>query len=378
MTKNFNVLFVADTSSNDDCSAVQRLRVLKMGLEKFGVQTELLYLGNYRISHPRVFLPINTPLFLKKLRSYHFVHAAGLSSYVMGLAKPLANFKLVSDIHGSIEESRMLKTSAFDFSGNYHVLASIIGTYLARKKADYFVTVSEPLRQQLLRDGIEEDRTEVLYNGVDTQLFRPSEERNSVFTATYAGAYQKWQGIENLVRAAELLRNENVQFKFLGFKRSNLGLKNAIKARLKEKAELIDFQPRIANAQPLSLVHELGHSDVLVIPRYWDSGQPIYSDPAYVKKAFGWLPTKFAEYIATGRPVIVTNLDAVAEFVEKYDCGFVCDADPESIAKAIMKAKEMSPEKLDKKGMNGRRLAETEFDLQVISKKYFEVLSKIA
>jgi glycosyltransferase involved in cell wall biosynthesis len=35
-------------------------------------------------------------------------------------------------------------------------------------------------------------------------------------------------------------------------------------------------------------------------------------------------PTKFAEYVATGRPVIVTNVDETANFVQKFDCGFVC------------------------------------------------------
>lgn len=378
MRKNFNVLFAAENSSKDDCSAIQRLRVLKEGLTRLGVQTGLLYLGDHGLSSPHVLLPINTPLFLQTVRRYDFVHSAGLSSYVMGVAKPLANFKLICDVHGSLEESRILKRDAAGLSGNYHFIASVLGKSWARRRGDFFVTVSEPLRQQIISLGIDKQQTEILYNGVDTQLFKPSEERKSVFTATYAGAYQKWQGVENLVRAAEMLKDQDIQFEFLGFKPSSASIKSDIKTRLKEKVQLYDYQTRVADKQPFFLVNELSNSDVLVIPRYTDSAFPEYSNPAFVKENFGWLSTKFAEYIATGRPVIVTKLDVASEFVEAYDCGFVCDPSPESLAKAIFEAKQMSPEELDRKGRNGRRLAEAEFDLQVIGKKYFDVLSKLA
>jgi len=86
-------------------------------------------------------------------------------------------------------------------------------------------------------------------------------------------------------------------------------------------------------------------------------------------------PTKFAEYIATGRPVIVTRTGEIPIFVEKYNCGLVCDPTPRSISDAIMKAREMPEEELLKMGMNGRRLAEKEFDKYVIGRKYFEFLS---
>lgn len=155
-------------------------------------------------------------------------------------------------------------------------------------------------------------------------------------------------------------------------------MKNEIKRELKDRVELIDFLPRRKDDQPKSFVDELCKSDVLIIPRYWNPRIPKYCDPKYVRNAFGWLSTKFAEYIATGRPVIVTALDVSAEFVERYDCGFVCDPTPESIAKTILEAKQTPPEELDKKGLSGRRLAETEFDLHVTGKKYFDLLSKIA
>jgi glycosyltransferase involved in cell wall biosynthesis len=258
------------------------------------------------------------------------------------------------------------------------MLASEMAWRVAKRKADCFTTVSEPLRQKMLGEGIEEEKTKLIYNGVDTNVFKPCPtKQNDVFTVTYAGAYQKWQGVENLVEAAKMLENENVKFKFMGFQKHDSGLKEAIKAQLGKKAQLMDYQPRVANQQPNSFIQELCQSDVLAIPRYFDLATPLYCNPEYVRKAFGWLPTKFAEYIAMGKPVIVTKLDEASKFVEKYDCGFVCDPDPKSFAGAILEAKNASPEELNRKGMNGRRLAEEEFDVQVIGKRYFDFLSKL-
>jgi glycosyltransferase involved in cell wall biosynthesis len=211
---------------------------------------------------------------------------------------------------------------------------------------------------------------------VDTELFKPSEDRreNKMFTVTYAGAFQKWQGIENLVEAAYLLKDAEVKFKMIGFRETDYAFREEIRRRLKDEADLIDFLPN----QPPALIDHLRNSDILIIPRLWVPGTSKYSNIQLLRETFGWFPTKFAEYIATGRPVIVTSLDVSAELVGRYDCGFVCDPAPAAIAQTILQARDTPKESLDEKGMNGRRLAEAEFDLKVTGKKYFEFLSGIA
>ena len=376
---NLKVLFVVEFSSAEDSSAVRRILVLKDGLDKSGARTDILYLGDYILNKPRLLLPLNIPRFLRSLKEYDVVHAAGVSAFVMGIAKSFSDFKLVFDVHGSMYESCLLRKNIFDIAAHYSLFLNMLVVQVGVKKADYFITVSEPLRQNLIDRGIDEYRTEIIYNGVDAELFKPSGERvnNETFTVTYAGAFQRWQGIDNLVEAACLLENVQVKFKMIGFKKSNSALKEKIKRRLKGRVECIDYQPRERGNQPQELVDHLRRSDVLIIPRYWDPRNSKCRNIQYFRDTFGWLSTKFGEYIATSRPVIVTKLDVSADFVEKYDCGFVCDPAPESIAKAILAAKETPPEELDKKGMNGRHLAETEFDLRVTGKKYFDFLSRI-
>ena len=297
----------------------------------------------------------------------------------MGIAKSFANYKIIYDVHGSVEEYRLLQGDRFDLKTQYQMIAASLAFQVAEKKADFFVTVSEPLRQGIVERGVKYEKTQLLYNGVDTQLFKPTEKKlQGSFTVTYAGAYQKWQGVENFVDAIKILEKTDIKFKLMGFKSGDQTFKQAIKEKLGNRAELLDFQPRINNQQPHSFIEQMAQSDVLIIPRYIDPANPLYSNPEYVQSTFGWLPTKFSEYVATGRPVIVTNLDASACLVKESDCGFVSDPDSKSLAESILKARYTSADKLTNKGLNGRKLAEEMFDVQVIAKRYYNLLSALS
>jgi glycosyltransferase involved in cell wall biosynthesis len=71
---------------------------------------------------------------------------------------------------------------------------------------------------------------------------------------------------------------------------------------------------------------------------------------------------KLYEYMSLGKPVIVSDIPAWAEFVKHYECGVTANPyDPESIANAI-KFFSLNPEKADRMGRNGRLLVENEFN----------------
>lgn len=361
MAKNFSVLFVADTSSKDDCSAVRRLLELKEGLEYFGVQTGILYLGDYFIRAPKLLFPINIPRFLKLIRKYEIIHApAGVSAYVMGIAKNLCNFTLVCDVQGNFDESIIIKRN--DLLDYYHIILSMITQSITLKRSDFFITCSHWLENDLVKRGLAKNRIATIRNGVNTELFKPSNQKlsTSTFTITYAGAFQKWQGIDNFLEAAEILKNTDIKFKIIGFKNTDFALKEKIGRSLRNKVELVNFLPQG------ELIYHLQNSNVLIIPR----DRNLVTVPAF--------PTKFAEYAAVGKPVIITDVDETSDLVKKYDCGFVCKPDVGSIVKAIKEAYETSSLRLTQMGQNGRFLAKTELDRKVISKTYFQFLSRLA
>jgi glycosyltransferase involved in cell wall biosynthesis len=360
------ILFVSATSrglvSNSLSAMNQRLLNLEEGLRQCGATTGMLYLGDYFIKDPTLIQVLNIPMILRELDGYDVVHG-GTSAvcYVLGFIRKLHNFTLVHDIHGCLEEFLLLKKGKFDLTANFSYLQGLILEEISNRNADFFITCSQPLFDRLSQKGIDPSRIEVIRNGVDTELFKPMElpSNGKQFIVTYAGAFQKWQGIDNLLAAANLIKETDVKFRIIGFRKEDCALKNELNRILAGKVELIDALGRD------EIVKQLCSSDILIIPR---------SRHCATQMAF---PTKFAEYIATGKPVIVTDVDETANFVRHFDCGFVCEPTAESIARTIIKAKEMASSALIAMGENGRRLAESQFDRLVIARQYYEFLRRV-
>jgi glycosyltransferase involved in cell wall biosynthesis len=358
------ILFVSSGPSDDSTAYTVRLLSLKKGLEQLGVTIDILFLGDYFLQTPELIQLANMPSFLKHMRTHNIIHGGHLTAtYVSGMTKSFLNAKLVYDVHGDMAgDFRLCRRSRIDLFFNYKVFEAMIMEPLATRLSDYFITCSYPLKELYLNKGIEACKIEVIRNGVDTEIFKPGEEstKGEKFTVTYAGAFQKWQTIDLLVDAAKLLEIHDIRFRLIGFEREDFLLKETIRQRLGHKAELIDRLPQT------ELIRQLQKSDILIIPR---------GRQRNLSYAF---PTKFAEYIAIGKPVIVTDVDETSRFVKRFDCGFVCEPTAESIANTIKEVKASSSTVLTKKGQNARKLAESEFDQMVISKRYFTFLTKIA
>ena len=63
--------------------------------------------------------------------------------------------------------------------------------------------------------------------------------------------------------------------------------------------------------------------------------------------------------------------------MKKYECGFVCEPNAESIARTIIKAQKNPKDNLIEMGKNGRILAESQFDRRMIGRRYRNFLNNI-
>ncbi len=143
-----------------------------------------------------------------------------------------------------------------------------------------------------------------------------------------------------------------------------LNVKMEIRKSLGEKAILLDWMPKT------ELLAELRRSDVLIIPA--DA-----STCELLENRVLAFPTKFAEFLALAKPVIVTSIDETSKIVERFDCGFVCEPTARSIAETILRAKQTPNDVLLRKGLNGRQFAEDELDMKSICRKYLLFLNRI-
>jgi glycosyltransferase involved in cell wall biosynthesis len=322
----------------------------------------MLYLGDYFFKSPFLIKAANIPWIRREVRGYDAVHGGTDACFVLGLLKGFEEFTLIDDVHSLAQEDRAYIRGYSDVGRQLRFIERLIMDSVSFSRSDFFISCSGPIRDTLVARGIDMKRIDVIRNGVDTRLFRPKgfRRKNDRFVVCYAGAFQEWQGVENLVEAARLLSTDrSIAFKVIGFRREDQTLKCKLARILGARAELMDA------VSQKELVDQLALSNVLVIPR---------SRNIATRMAF---PTKFAEYLATGRPVIVTDVDETATYVRKHGCGFVCSPEPESIARAIMRAKEIPSEQLDEMGIRARSLAESNFDLRVIGRQYFEFLDRV-
>ena len=190
------------------------------------------------------------------------------------------------------------------------------------------------------------ERIVYLPNGVDLEFFKPLNSERSrnmkqqlgledKIVFGYIGSNQKWQTINNFVEAAKRIDGDDIAFIVVGGEK-------------KSKEGNLFFMPKV----PRVYVRDYySVCDVLVLPRL--------VHPTLQLSA----PTKFAEYVAMGKPVLVTDVGDAADFVRKYKCGIVVENNkPESLVKGILEFKDSSTNERETMGKNSRKLAENEFD----------------
>lgn len=353
------VLFISLAKPGFYDAAIHRIMSLKSGLERSGARTATLHLGDLPLKKPFIISPANVPVLRRYLEDFDFIHAPNAgAAYLMSLTRMTkrSDVKIIYDVHGNMaEEARLNSRGPLDLRNHFHLFQYSVMEAVAAKHSDYFAVCSRSFRDYYLGKGVAGDRIEVILNGVDTDMFRPrAVPKDDVFTVTYAGRFQKWQGIGLLLEAARRLQGEKVRFRVIGL---GPGQREALENEYKN-VEFVEFVPGP------KLVDYLCRSDALVIPRM--------HHPA-LEVAF---PTKFAEYIACGVPVIVTDVGDAGQLTREHGCGLVCEADAGSLADAIRRMQRCGPEERRAMGERGRRLAEDLLDYQKIGVKYYDFLRR--
>jgi glycosyltransferase involved in cell wall biosynthesis len=215
---------------------------------------------------------------------------------------------------------------------------------MALKAADHVLAVSKPQIQALISSGVAPGTISLIRNGVDLDDFRPMPFHRPVrFVFAYVGEFQVWQGIDNLLEAFERIQDPRARLLVVGFRSQDSAIKQAFRDRLGSRVKLVDHTDR------RTMIGLLQSAAVLVIPRM--------AHPA-IRHAF---PTKFAEYAALARPILVNNVDETADFVRTYRCGWVSHPSAEAMAEKMAEAMTCSHQGLVAMGRRARQMAEENF-----------------
>ncbi len=183
---------------------------------------------------------------------------------------------------------------------------------------------------EMTRRGVPAEKIDVVINGANLELFSPRArdlelERkyslHSRFVVGYLGTMGLAHGLENVLRAAELLRDTCVTFLFVGV--------GAAKADLEKKAKELKLENVVF--APRQLKEDM--------PSYWslcDAGLIHLRDSEVFATV---IPSKIFESMAMGLPIIyVGPAGEGSGIVERHDAGVVVPPeDPESFAGAVRK-----------------------------------------
>lgn len=212
--------------------------------------------------------------------------------------------------------------------------------------------ISDSFRPELRAMGVPDEKMIRGYDWVDTELVRPLPRENSFtreqsldgkFTVLYAGNLGLSQGLEHVLTAAEILReNPDIQFVFVGEGASREHLIAEAEKRQLTNVIFIPYQPRAR------LPEVLASADVALVTLQRGIGA-------------GSLPSKTYSIFASGRPLIA-SLDEGSDawnLIQLSEGGLcVPPESPAALVEAIQTLRK-NPALREKLGRQGRLWAES-------------------
>lgn len=237
---------------------------------------------------------------------------------------------------------------------------------LLYKKANEIITLSPGDYIYIEKLGISKNKIKWVSNGVDLDEFDKNYLKDPVykfnkskFNITYTGSIGIANALDEVFKVAKELTGENITFNIIG----DGPLKNKYINYCKENAiNNVKFYNSVSKNEVPALLKE---SDALIVT---------------TKKCnlykYGISFNKVFEYMAASKPIIITY-DTEYDFIKEADCGFSISAENEiELLKTIRDILFISKNKRELLGINGRKYAEKNFSIKMLSKKIDLILGE--
>lgn len=222
-------------------------------------------------------------------------------------------------------------------------------------RALFVNAVTDGIRDALLhKKGLPPEKVLFLPNGADTLHYQPRDPDLALKRALgledkriilWAGTQGHFHGLENVLRAANVLRHRpDIHFLFLGD-----GSARPVLERMKRDLSLdnVTFRDPVSIEQlpPYYSISDCGLSSLLPLP----SNE-------------GARPSKIFPVLASGKPLLFVGSGECARLIQRANAGVVvAPENPDALALAIVRLFDQ-PSRLQEFGGNGRRFIEEHFD----------------
>jgi len=335
-----NILWFLDKEFDSVLNVSARLATIKY-LEQHNNITVVTFFRKYKKKFPEiksqiVYLNVIKIPILKKISSYYkqlkYVKTIDLNKlnlifinskniFLLNKLKKLKakyDVKIVMDIRTLPVDINIIKKSINEYMFKKCLM-------IASKEFDGVTYITEEMKDFCEKKyNLQEHRNIVWQSGVDISLFKPHNFSygEKKFRIMYHGAISNKRGIRSAIIAIKMLKDYDIEFNIVG---DGTDLKkNENFVRRLGLADKVNFLGRIPFKQIPIYLNKMD-AGILPFPDYegWNTSSPI----------------KLFEYLASGRPVIVTKIPAHVKVLENKEFAFWADSsDPESISKAILEA----------------------------------------
>jgi len=307
-----------------------------------------VFSGAKHIEKQDVIITESPPLFL------------GWSGYVLSKMKKAKFIFNVSDLWpesavklGVLNNKAMIRASTWLEEFCYRKAAAVTGQ-------------TKGIVDNIVSRGFDKNKVHIITNGVDTEFFkkqnRSEEFRESIgiknkFAVVYAGIHGIAQGLEVLVDAAEIIKEEKeIQIVFIGEGPEKPMLMNKVKEK---KLENVSFLPMQDKKDMPKIIASM---DATVVP---------------LKKLDifkGALPSKMFENLASEIPIVLAVEGEAENLINDAQAGIVVEPEnSKEIAKAILKLHK-NKELREDLGKNGRSYVMNNFSREAIARKLENIL----
>jgi glycosyltransferase involved in cell wall biosynthesis len=302
-----------------------------------------------------------------------FIHAA--SNYMNGVvanyvAKSLG-IKSIYEVRGLWEITRISRQPEWKGSEFYNLMSKMEAE--AAKNADVVFTLTEALKDEMISRGVDENKIELLPNGVNSGRFLPRERNNTLATKLgienkvvigFIGSVVGYEGLDCLVTATEILLNkglDNFAVLIVGDGSAWYELKEDVKVRGLDST--IIFTGRVPHDQVEDYYSIV---DIAPFPR---KGIPVCEMVS---------PLKPFEAMSMEKAIISSNVAALAEFVFEGENGLLFEKDNVQDLAFKLEKLILDGDLREKLGKQAREWVVEKRDWKVITKKLSDVYSYIS
>jgi len=271
----------------------------------------------------------------------------------------------VIELNGIIREEMAMNNNS-----KLEIAISMLLQRFNYKYTDKIICVTEGIKRDLIDCfKVEEKKIHVVSNGVDTKMFRPVSSDiifqkygipKKYLLVGFVGVFLKWQGLNNLIKSIPLIIDEYQNVKFI------------IVGDGPEYRNLSQLSRRLGVEENVIFTGSVLHDDIPSYINNFDICVAPFTSERNVKT--GLSPIKLYEYLACGKPVVVSDIPGLKECVVTGNCGVVIEPDnPDELRRAICNLL-FDDEMRKKMGNNARKLAEDNYSWERIARRVMQII----